>query len=91
MDNSRAGSPQHSNVLVYPSSFFSAHWPLLPDANNNEPPRSAQTRIELIEAAAWGHFRAALFRHDLEHSAGSWIERQRAYSAWTAAFLHDEG
>ena len=44
----------------------------------------------LIEAAAWERFCAAIFRHDLEHSTGSWIEKERAKAVWSAAFLVDE-
>ena len=51
---------------------------------------TAATRSELIEQVAWERLRAALFRHDAERSVGSWLERQRARSKWSAAFLGDE-
>ena len=51
------------------------------------PPLSQVTH----EAIAWQRFRAAAFRHDLEHSVGSWLERQNTYVEWSALFLDGEG
>ena len=50
----------------------------------------APTHQELIEQAAWQRLRAALFRHDLEHSPSSWLEGRRAHREWSATFLVDE-
>ena len=49
----------------------------------HSPPLSQVTH----ESVAWQRFRAAAFRHDLEHSVGSWIERQHTYGEWSALFL----
>ena len=47
---------------------------------------NAPTRQEMFEARAWQQLRAALFRHDLERSTDSWLERQHARNAWKSAF-----
>ena len=54
---------------------------------HHSPPPSQVT----YEAIAWQRFRAAAFRHDLEHSAGSWIEKQTCCSEWSVLFLGLEG
>ena len=44
----------------------------------------------LPENLGWERYRVSVFKHELEHTARSWLDRQRAYSEWTAAFLGDE-
>ena len=49
------------------------------------------TCSQLSEVVTRERLRAAMFRHDLEHSTWSWLDRWRAHREWTAVFLGDEG
>ena len=62
------------------------------EANSKDKNQPLSTAVAApFQAVAWERCRAAMFRHDLEHSVGSWLERQRIYGEWLALFLAGGG